>query len=149
MCKTSTRRKLNFSPICPVAAFNVSSIVVPLTSKAKAASKLAGAPSNKLFVISATNPKNTSLLAAKSVSVFTSIITALFPSTLIEHTPSAAIRLAFLAAFAIPFSLNQSHALSTSQSQASKAFLQSYIPAPLRSRTILINSVVTAIFISS
>ena len=60
---------------------------------------------------------------------------------IVKAKPSAAIRSAFLAALAKPFSLNQSVALSKSQSLANKAPLQSISPAPVRSRNTLIKSI--------
>ena len=74
---------------------------------------------------------NSSFLATKSVSEFTSIITALLPSIKIAAVPSAAILSAFLAAFEIPFSRSQSIEASISALLASRAFLQSSIPAPV------------------
>jgi hypothetical protein len=48
--------------------------------------------------------------------------------------PSAAMREAFLAEAAMPFSRSHSIALSISPSEAVRAFLQSIMPAPVISR---------------
>mmetsp|Transcript_50365 Transcript_50365/g.82294 ORF Transcript_50365/g.82294 Transcript_50365/m.82294 type:complete len:215 (-) Transcript_50365:52-696(-) len=81
---------------------------------------------------SATRPLNTSPRATKSVSQFTSRITPMRePMWMYCATaPSAAMRLAFLPALAMPFLRSQSAAFSTSPSFSIKAFLQSIIPAP-------------------
>ena len=119
--------KLNFSPILEVFAiiksFKVPSSVVnfnaPSTSSSSKSLLIIA------FAITSTNDLNSSFLATKSVSEFTSTITALFPFVKIAAVPSD-----FLAAFEIPFSLNQSIASSIFPLVASKAFLQSSIPAP-------------------
>ena len=89
------------------------------------------------------NCLNASPFATKSVSQLISKIIALLPLVLTIVKPSAAIRVAdFLAAFAIPFSRNQSQAFSMSRLLSSKAFLQSIIPAPVRSLKILMHSII-------
>ena len=141
--------KDNFSPIFPDASAIVVSIVFPSTSIAFAASKSAGlfaaTASHTLF----TNATNSAFFATKSVSELTSTIAATFPLIAKADNPSAAILSAFLADFAIPFSLNQSNDASMSPSHASNAFLQSIIPAPVFSRNSFTNFALIAIFFSS
>ena len=87
-----------------------------------------------------TSDLNSSFLATKSVSEFTSTITAFSSFAITFAKPSAAIRDAFLAALLMPFSLSQVIASSMLPFVSSKAFLQSNIPAPvvsLNSFTIL------------
>ena len=69
-----------------------------------ASSNVAGFAFKIASETSLTNAWNLSFLATKSVSAFTSKITARFPSTKTLVIPSAAIRSAFLAAFAKPAS---------------------------------------------
>ena len=114
-----------------------------------AASKSTGLLAATTSAIFLTNPWNSAFLATKSVSELTSTIAAVSPSNTKAVKPSAAIRSAFLAAFAIPFSLNQSNDFSMSPSQASKAFLQSIIPAPVFSRNSFTKLAVIAILIFS
>jgi ribosome recycling factor len=84
------------------------------------------------IAISFTNFLNSSFLAAKSVSIFTSTRTPILPSPWIYEStiPSAAILPDFFAAAARPFSLKYSTALSISPLVSTRAFLQSIIPAP-------------------
>ena len=100
---------------------------------------------------SATYVWNFSFLATKSVSALTSTITAFFSSaaTAVATMPSAAIRPAFLAAPASPFSLRNSTAFSISPSVAARAFLQSIIPAPVISLNSFTIAAVTAAISSS
>lgn len=91
--------------------------------------------------------KNLSFLATKSVSEFNSNNTQSFPSITYEQSPSAATLEAFFSAFAIPFSRNQTIAFSISQSQASRAFLQSIIPAIVLSRNSFTSCGVTVMVI--
>mmetsp|Transcript_71217 Transcript_71217/g.119109 ORF Transcript_71217/g.119109 Transcript_71217/m.119109 type:complete len:303 (-) Transcript_71217:498-1406(-) len=81
---------------------------------------------------SATSSLKTSPRATKSVSQFTSRMTPMRePIWMYCWTaPSAAMRLAFLPALAIPFFRSQSAAFSTLPSFSCNAFLQSIIPAP-------------------
>ena len=95
---------------------------------------------------------NFSFLATKSVSALTSTTTAFLWSSVnaVATIPSAAIRPAFLAAPASPFSLRNSTALSISPSVAASAFLQSIIPAPVISlKSFTIAAVTAAISFSS
>ena len=92
--------------------------------KAFAASILAGLEANTTLATSTTKFLNASLLETKSVSELISKINASLPLTTTCVKPSAAIREAFFATFAIPFSLNHSTAFSTSQSVSINAFLQ-------------------------
>ena len=78
---------------------------------------------------------NCSFLATKSVSELTSTIAPLLPSTATPTRPSAAVRPAFLAAAARPLVRSQSIAASMSPWVSPSAFLQSIMPAPVRSRS--------------
>ena len=129
--------KSNFSPILTVASANKSVV------KALASSTSFGSFFKMICATLSTNSRKASPLATKSVSQLTSKTTVLphFGQTTANAKPSAAIRSAFLAAFAKPFSRSQSAALSKSQSLASKAPLQSIKPAPVRSRNTLIKSI--------
>src|SRR5690606_27264417 len=88
--------------------------------------------------------------ATKSVSLLTSTMMPLLPSSaiLVSTVPSAAIRPAFLAAF-MPLALRRSSiALSMSPSASTRAFLQSIMPRPVRSRSSLtIPAVILAILL--
>ena len=77
---------------------------------------------------------NSGFFATKSVSEFISTIDALFEDLTIVINPSAALLSDFFAAFAIPFFLKYSIAKSISSLFSERAFLQSTIPAPVRSR---------------
>ena len=100
---------------------------------------------------SATYAWNVAFFATKSVSALTSTTTAVFSSAVsnVSTIPSAAIRPAFLAAPASPFSLKNSTAFSISPSVAARAFLQSIIPAPVISLNSFTIPAVTAILSSS
>src|SRR5690349_2609530 len=76
-----------------------------------------------------------SFLATKSVSEFTSTSAPRVPSTTTPTRPSAAVRPAFLAAADRPLARSQSIAASISPLVSASAFLQSIIPAPVRSRS--------------
>src|SRR3954454_21952684 len=80
---------------------------------------------------------NSSFLATKSVSEFTSTTAPRLPSTATPTRPSAAVRPAFFAAAASPLARSQSIAGSISPLVSASAFLQSIIPAPVRSRSSL------------
>ena len=125
--------KLKFSPILAILLVIVSSKVPSVVDNFNASSTLLTFELIKAFEIVLINSLNSSFLATKSVSEFTSITTALLPFIRILTSPSAAILSAFLAALEIPFSLNHSEALSRLPSVASKAYLQSSIPAPVNS----------------
>ena len=74
----------------------------------------------------------------------------LLPSTQTATKPSAAIRLAFLAADAKPFLRNQSTASSILPLVSTKAFLQSNMPAPVDSlNSFTLAAVISVIFCKS
>ena len=100
----SKRRKVIFSPITVVASAITSETLPFGVSTSRASSNVDGFAFKIASEISLTNAWNLSFLATKSVSAFTSKITARFPSTNTLVIPSAAIRSAFLAAFAKPAS---------------------------------------------
>ena len=93
-----------FSPITVVASAITSETLPFGVSTSSASSNVDGFAFKIASEISLTNAWNLSFLATKSVSAFTSKITARFPSTNTLVIPSAAIRSAFLAAFAKPAS---------------------------------------------
>ena len=105
--------------------------------------------SRAIFARLSTKVMNSSFLATKSVSEFTSTMAAALPSAAdaIFTRPIAAILPAFFAALARPFSLRSSTALSISPSVSTSAFLQSIIPAPVISRSSFTILAVTAIFV--
>ncbi len=78
---------------------------------------------------------NSSFLATKSVSELTSTAAPRVPSTATPTRPSAAVRPAFLAAAARPLARSQSIEASISPLFSASAFLQSIMPAPVRSRS--------------
>src|SRR5690606_36579878 len=61
----------------------------------------------------------------------------LLPEDATPTRPSAAVRPAFLSAFAIPLARSQSTAASISPLVSASAALQSIMPAPVRSRSSL------------
>src|SRR5215472_3079925 len=88
------------------------------------------------MAMSLTSCWKSGVCATKSVSQFTSTSTPILPPAWIYDatTPSRASRCAFLAASANPFFLRYSRAPCRSPCVASRAALQSIIPAPVRSR---------------
>src|SRR6185369_6924439 len=78
---------------------------------------------------------NSSFLATKSVSEFTSTTAPRLPSTATPTRPSDAVRPAFLAAADRPLARSQSMAASMSPLVSASAFLQSIMPALVRSRS--------------
>ena len=94
-----------------------------------------------------TKPLKSSDIATKSVSQLTSTMAAVFLSSeiLISTRPSAVTRSAFLSAPAMPFLRISSTAASISPSVSPNAFLQSNMPAPVRSRSSLTIAAVNAI----
>ena len=121
----SKRRIEIFSPIFAVASI-VSSFFASINASASLTSFL-----RTYSATPATNSLYWSPFATKSVSQLTSTNTAVLPSTFAETIPSAAILEDFLAAVAIPFSLNRSIAFSISPLVSVSAFLQSNTPAPV------------------
>ncbi len=105
----------------------------PLDSNFKASSSELTVLLNNTVPTVSIKFKNCSFLLTKSVSLLTSYKTALLPSTMPFVKPSAAILAPFLAALAIPFSLKYITACSISPLVSSSAFLQSSIPAPVKS----------------
>jgi hypothetical protein len=97
--------------------------------------------SNKVSPISSHSEMKFSLAATKSVSQFTSYITATFPFVIALAIPSVAIALAFLAALAIPFSLNHCDALSKSSLHSFNALIASLTPACVIFRNCFTNSI--------
>ena len=97
----------------------------------------AGRFSSITLSVPRTNSRKDSFLATKSVSVLTSIIAAVLPSSLfnISTIPSAAMREDFFAATESPFSRRIFIALSKSPSASIRAFLQSIIPHPVFARS--------------
>src|SRR5579872_1504387 len=83
-----------------------------------------------------------SFRATKSVSELTSTTAPVAPRVLTPTSPSAATRLAFLAAAASPFLRSQSTAPSMSPLVWPSACLQSIIPAPVFSRNSLTSAAV-------
>ena len=99
------RRILNFSPIVEIASFILSSTVLPLDNLDSIKASTVSTLLSKIWLaISLTNSWKPSLRATKSVSELISTIAASLSFTSTCTSPSAAIRSAFLAAFAIPFS---------------------------------------------
>ena len=94
--------------------------------------------------ISLTKSWNISFLETKSVSELTSTTAATLPFIATEAKPSAAIRSFFLAAFAIPFSLNKFTAFSILPSTSTNARFASIIPTPVMSRNSLTILAVTS-----
>jgi hypothetical protein len=87
-------------------------------------------------------------LATKSVSLLTSTTAPRLPWTATPTRPSAAVRPAFLAAAARPLARSQSIAASMSPWVSPSAFLQSIMPAPVRSRSSLtVAAVISAMFL--
>jgi hypothetical protein len=134
-----------FSPILATKVSRTVDIVTPFSCSAFNSSMLliffaAATPINCL-----PNPKKPSSRATKSASQLISIIVAWPWWTTVRITPSAAIRPAFLAAFAWPDLRIFSIANSTSPSVSTSAFLQSSMPAPVRSRSSFTSAAVTAI----
>ena len=96
---------LNFSPIVEIASFILSSTVLPLDNLDSIKASTVSTLLSKIWLaISLTNSWKPSLRATKSVSELISTIAASLSFTSTCTRPSAAIRSAFLAAFAIPFS---------------------------------------------
>ena len=139
-----------FSPIFAINSVNTSSTFFPSISNAFNSSSLVTSCFNDNSTNFSPNDLNSSFLATKSVSELNSNIAPFFLSdvTAPNTNPSAATLPDFLAAFAIPFSLNQSIDFSISPAFSSNAFLQSSIPAPVLSLNSFINPVVTAIISS-
>jgi hypothetical protein len=135
-----TLLKVIFSPIVAVRSVSRASTVCPLTSRANASSaeKISLSVLSRASLIASTPSLNLSFEATKSVSELTSNTTALLSFEAAIETPSAATLPAFLAAFAIPFSLSHCTAASMSSFVASSAFLTSIIPAPVISLSSLI-----------
>ncbi len=97
------------------------------------------------MAISLEKATKSGLRATKSVSQLTSTITPMRePCRYCATVPSAAMRVAFLAAEAIPFLRRYSIAFSMSAVHSVSAFLQSAMPAPVRSRRSLIIWAVTS-----
>ena len=141
-----------FSPIFAIFAVRVSPTVEPSKGIALNFSISSLSAVNASCAMPSTKATNSSFFAAKSVSMLTSTIAAVFPSAekAILTRPSAAVLPAFFAAFARPFSLRYSIALSMSASTSTSAFLQSIMPAPVLSRSSFTIAAVTfAIFLSS
>ncbi len=107
-------------------------------------SRSAGFASATCFATAFAKFLKLSVLATKSVSQLTSTSAPVQPQGVMYATtaPSAAIRPAFLAACASPFSRSQSMALSMSPSDSTSAFLQSIMPALVRSRSSLTRAAV-------
>lgn len=102
---------------------------------------------NAFSTLAATKFLKSSCRARKSVCELTSRITADLPSSLIAMAPSAATLPAFLAALMAPEARMSSMAFSMSPPALVKAFLQSIMPSPVRSRSSLTNAaVISAIF---
>src|SRR3546814_654476 len=99
-------------------------------------------PASATWVTSRTKPWNCSFLATKSVSLLTSTIAPRVPSVATPTRPSAATRPAFLAAAARPLVRSQSIDASMSPWFSASAFLQSIMPAPVRSRSSLTRAAV-------
>ena len=139
-----TKRRITmFSLIfIPASSVRTSSTVLslPLSFEALSASTSAGFVSIIVLATAATKSLMSGVLAAKSVSVFTSTRTPTLSLTIAVTTPSAAALPLFLACVARPFSLRNSIAFSLSPSLASRAFLQSIIPTPVA----LISSLISA-----
>ncbi|CRH46686.1 Uncharacterised protein [Chlamydia trachomatis] len=120
--------KVIFSPIFAVNKLVWSSIETPSILIANNSSFVEKSLENKASPILFASSINNSFFETKSVSELSSKITATLSLTNALTIPSAAILPAFLAAFKIPFSCNQSIDFSTSLSLASKAFLTSRKP---------------------
>ncbi|CRG02141.1 Uncharacterised protein [Streptococcus pneumoniae] len=102
---TAKRRMLNFSPIVEIASFIFSSTVLPSSNLVSInASTDSALVASTWLAISFTKFWKPSLRATKSVSELISTIAASLPLISTCTRPSAAIRSAFLAALAIPFS---------------------------------------------
>src|SRR6201999_3096447 len=131
-----------FSPIFATKARRCSSSVEPLWVSLSRSSKLDGAAFSAAAATALAKAWNSSLLATKSVSQFTSTSAAVLPERSIATVPSAATRAAFLSAFARPLLRMSSAAASRSPLVSTSAFLHSIMPAPVRSRSCFTASAV-------
>ena len=140
---------LIFSPMATVASLTRSDTVLEASSTKAWVSRVSTSAGLALAMCLATllqKLMKLSVLATKSVSQLTSTMTPTVPSSEMywATTPSAAMRLAFLAAWLRPFSRSHSMAFSISPSLSTRAFLQSIMPALVRSRSSLTIAEVTA-----
>ena len=129
-----------FSPILAMSSRRRSATVSPLrpgNATAPRASTSVGAAASAAAATSWANVWNSSPLATKSVSLLTSAIATAAPSGDVSRvtTPSAATRPARLSALAAPDLRINSTATSMSPPASTSAFLQSIMPAPVRSRS--------------
>ena len=114
--------------------------VPPLMVLVLRSSTSAGLVSMIVLATAATKFLISSVLAAKSVSVFTSRRTPTLPSTIAVTIPSAAALPLFLAWVARPFSRRRVIAFSLSPSASSIAFLHSIMPTPVAFISSLISA---------
>ena len=126
-----------FSPIEAIFSLIISETTLPHLGhvEARRASTSAGfdVATNSAKLLA--NSLNSSFLATKSVSQFSSTIAPQLSRIAEVTTPSAAILPIFLSAEAIPFWRRTSIAFSISPSVSTSAFLASIIPAPVLSRS--------------
>mmetsp|Transcript_17845 Transcript_17845/g.41161 ORF Transcript_17845/g.41161 Transcript_17845/m.41161 type:complete len:396 (-) Transcript_17845:7-1194(-) len=140
------RRTWMFSPIFETRACRVASRDSPSTSWVMRSSTLSEPPMPEAAPATRSQyDRKVESFPTKSVSQLTSTMIA-FPSLpeLTAILPSAATRVAFLSACASPFLRRNSAAASWSPPDSVRAFLQSIMPAPVRSRRALMVLGVTA-----
>ena len=134
-----------FSPILATRFARASSTVMSSYAAALNASTESILLASAVSATWLANARKLLSIATKSVSQLTSAISAVVPAVLAKTTPSAAIRPAFLAALIAPDLRMFSIASSMSPSASTSAFLQSIIPAAVRSRSSLTCLAVIAI----
>src|ERR1043165_1427021 len=132
--RQAARRIDWFSPIVAILEVSFSSTVPPPGQQESLSASMSLPVPSVIAAAVRTKSWNCSFLATKSVSELVSTIAPLLPSTTTPTSPSAAVRPAFLAAAARPLVLSQSIAASMSPPVSPSAFLQSIMPAPVRSR---------------
>src|SRR5467141_1522662 len=131
-----------FSPILPISAMRSASTLVLRSGSAASAAASAGARANAW---------NSSFLATKSVSQFTSTIEPTLPDapTSIATMPSAATRVDALAALLPSLTRRISSALAMLPCASASAFLHSIIGASVFSRNSLTMPAVTSAIVES
>src|SRR5262249_171112 len=133
----TNRRMATFSPILPTSARRCSSNVPPLAVRPDKAPTSAGSCNVASSAPARANARNSSFLATKSVSQFTSISVPVLPSGAIcaATTPSAVTREAALLARLPSLTRRISSALPWSPFASASAFLHSIIGASVFSRS--------------
>src|SRR5690606_14747157 len=125
-----------FSPTLATSSVRAASTDRPSGNVADASAATSStSPSRTSAATACANAAKFSSLATKSVSELTSTIAARLPSVAITTRPSAATRPDFFSALAWPAFRRYSTAASMSPPVSASAFLQSIMPAPVRSRS--------------